>query len=101
MGAGLAHELHQPLSAAANFLAVAMRRLTSGAAKSRERWQGASRSAELMAEASAQVLRTGEIVKRLRGFIGEAEMQQVRLAPLVREAAEAAWRHSGHGRTPG
>ncbi len=95
MGAGLAHELHQPLSAAANFLAVAMRRLTSGAAKTGTMTEGADPVAELMAEASAQVLRTGEIVKRLRGFIGEAEMQQVRLAPLVREAAEAAWRHSG------
>ena len=105
MGAGLAHELHQPLSAAANFLAVAMRRLAMGAAKDGaikdgpikegEIKDGADPVAGLMAEASAQVLRTGEIVKRLRGFIGEAEMQQVSLAPLVREAAEAAWRNSG------
>ena len=86
MGAGLAHELHQPLSAAANFLAVAMRRLTG---------PGTAPVADAMAEASAQVLRTGEIVKRLRGFIGEAAMQEVGLAPLVREAAEAAWRHAG------
>ena len=89
MGAGLAHELHQPLSAAANFLAVAMRRLSLGAS------DNVSPVADAMAEASAQVLRTGEIVKRLRGFIGEAQMQQVGLAPLVREAAEAAWRHAG------
>ena len=91
MGAGLAHELHQPLSAAANFLAVAMRRLTapgSGTADTRP-------VADAMAEASAQVLRTGEIVKRLRGFIGQTAMQPLKLAPLVREAAEAAWRHSG------
>ncbi len=92
MGAGLAHELHQPLSAAANFLAVAMRRLGAD----RTDPAGASGTvADAMAEASAQVLRTGEIVKRLRGFIGEAEMQPMTLAPLVREAAEAAWRHSG------
>ena len=90
MGAGLAHELHQPLSAAANFLAVAMRRLPA------EPQDGTALAAEAMAEASAQVLRTGEIVKRLRGFIGEAAMQPVSLAPLVREAADAAWRHSGH-----
>ena len=89
MGAGLAHELHQPLSAAANFLAVAMRRLPAAPA------DGTGPVADAMREASAQVLRTGEIVKRLRGFIGEAEMQQVRLAPLVREAAEAAWQHAG------
>jgi two-component system sensor kinase FixL len=48
-----------------------------------------------MAEASAQILRTGEIVKRLRDFIGETEMQDITLAPLVREAAEAAWLHAG------
>ena len=89
MGAGLAHELHQPLSAAANFLAVAMRRLAGGVPHE------TGPVADAMAEASAQVLRTGEIVKRLRGFIGEAEMQQVALAPLVREAAEAAWQHAG------
>ncbi len=92
MGAGLAHELHQPLSAAANFLAVAMRRLAGAAAGP----DGTAPAAAAMAEASAQVLRTGEIVKRLRGFIGEAAMQRVALAPLVREAADAAWRHSGH-----
>ena len=91
MGAGLAHELHQPLSAAANFLAVAMRRL----AGPRGGADGTAPAEAAMAEASAQILRTGEIVKRLRGFIGEAAMQRVSLAPLVREAADAAWRHSG------
>ncbi len=94
MGAGLAHELHQPLSAAANFLAVAMRRLAGTDPRLTE---AATPVAEAMAEASAQVLRTGEIVKRLRGFIGEAEMQAIVLAPLVREAAEAAWRHASLG----
>ena len=94
MGAGLAHELHQPLSAAANFLAVAMRRL--GPDKGGPAGAGGT-VADAMAEASAQVLRTGEIVRRLRGFIGEAEMQPMILAPLVREAAEAAWRHGGDG----
>ncbi len=51
--------------------------------------------AEAMAEASGQVLRAGEIVQRLRGFIEEAEMQPTLLAPFLREAAEAAWQHSG------
>ena len=92
MGAGLAHELHQPLSAAANFLAVAMRRLKTADAVPAS---AVGPALEAMVEASAQVLRTGEIVKRLRGFIGQAEMQEVRLAPLVREASEAAWRHTG------
>ena len=87
MGAGLAHELHQPLSAAANFLAAAKHRLS--------RTDNAEPAQEAIAEASAQVLRTGEIVRRLRDFIGKVEMQAVVLAPLVREAAEAAWRHAG------
>ncbi len=95
MGAGLAHELHQPLSAAANFLAVAMRRLKPADGALPVPASAAGPVLEAMAEASAQVLRTGEIVKRLRGFIGEAEMQEVRLAALVREASEAAWRHTG------
>ena len=43
MGAGLAHELHQPLSAAANFLAVAMRRLGSGGGQFRRRRHGLQR----------------------------------------------------------
>ena len=45
-------------------------------------------------EASDQVLRTGQIVRRLRGFIGEVDMQVVALGPLVREAADAAWRQA-------
>ena len=90
MGAGLAHELHQPLSAAANFLAVATRRLRGpdGAA-------AGPTVADTLAEASGQVLRAGKIVQRLRGFIEAAEMQPILLAPLLREAAEAAWQHSG------
>ncbi len=89
MGAGLAHELHQPLSAAANFLAVAMRRLASNTDLPMPA------VSEARAEASGQVLRAGEIVQRLRGFIEEAEMQPTRLAPLLQEAAEAAWQHCG------
>ena len=92
MGAGLAHELHQPLSAAANFLAVASLRLHGLAGASPA---AVSAVKEAMMEASDQVLRTGQIVRRLRGFIGEVDMQAVVLAPLVQEAAEAAWRQAG------
>ncbi len=92
MGAGLAHELHQPLSAAANFLAVAMRRLGQLPSPIPSLVPPV---AEAMAEASGQVLRAGEIVQRLRGFIEEAEMQPTLLAPFLRQAAEAAWQHSG------
>ncbi len=95
MGAGLAHELHQPLSAAANFLAVAMLRL-GGLAGAPPPAVAAVK--EAMEETSAQVLRTGEIVQRLRRFIGETDMDVTLLAPLVREAAEAAWRQAGPAR---
>ncbi len=95
MGAGLAHELHQPLSAAANFLAVAMRRLS---AMETTAPAAAAPIAAAMTEASGQVLRTGEILQRLRGFIGETEMEAAPLADIVREAAEAAWRHAASER---
>lgn len=91
MGAGLAHELHQPLSATANFLAVAMRRLNR---LENPQPAAAAAIAAAMTEASGQVLRAGEIVQRLRGFIEAAEMQTLPLAPLVREAADAAWQHA-------
>jgi PAS domain S-box-containing protein len=95
MGAGLAHELHQPLSAAANFLAVATLRLV-GLTGAPPTAVAAVRDA--MAETSAQVLRTGEILQRLQRFIGKVDMEVAVLAPLIREAAEAAWRQAGPAR---
>jgi two-component system sensor kinase FixL len=97
MAAGLAHELNQPLGAAANFLAAAEAMLGHGAA-------GDAPSAPLgpppdvdgardaVAEAARQALRAGEIVRRLRNFVshGDADMRVEELGPLVAEACAAA-----------
>ncbi|GAA0591731.1 hypothetical protein GCM10009416_32670 [Craurococcus roseus] len=99
MAAGLAHELNQPLGAAANFLAVAEALLGCGAedpvAPCRARAAAApdlDGGCEAVAEAGRQVLRAGEIVRRLRNFIaqGDADMRVEEVGPLVAEACEAA-----------
>ena len=98
MAAGLAHELNQPLGAAANFLAVAETLLGGGAA-AEETGTAAGRvpqdiegGCEAVAEAGRQVLRAGEIVRRLRDFVaqGDADMRAEEVGPLVEEACEAA-----------
>ena len=111
MAAGLAHELNQPLSAATNFLAAAEsligRAVPAGPlaqeapagplARAQEAIAGPLALAqEAIAEASAQMLRAGDIVRRLRGFIGQEAMamHEEPLAPLVEEAALAAWQHA-------
>lgn len=91
MAAGLAHELNQPLSAATNFLAAAESLLNQGADPAR-----LPLARQAMTEASAQMLRAADIVRHLRSFIAQDEMamQIEPLAPLVEEAARAAWHHA-------
>jgi PAS domain S-box-containing protein len=93
MAAGLAHELNQPLSAAMNFLAVA-----DVVTEDRSRPSGdvLPVAREAMQEAADQVARAGDIVRRLRTFLddGETVMSEEVLAPLVQQAAQAAWRHA-------
>jgi two-component system sensor kinase FixL len=72
MASGLAHELNQPLAAATNFLNAAGRLLAGTAAV--PAGSSASRLARLaVADAADQMLRAGEIVRRLRSFIGRGE----------------------------
>jgi PAS domain S-box-containing protein len=91
MAAGLAHELNQPLSAATNFLAAAESLMDSGLIPSRLPF-----AREAMNEASSQMLRAAGIVRRLRSFIAQNElaMQEEVLAPLIAEAAQAAWQYA-------
>jgi two-component system sensor kinase FixL len=91
MAAGLAHELNQPLSAATNFLAAAESLLQQGADGDRLPF-----ARQAMNEASAQMLRAADIVRHLRSFIGRDEMamQEEPLAPLIGEAAQAAWQYA-------
>ncbi|MCP5412729.1 MAG: PAS domain S-box protein [Alphaproteobacteria bacterium] len=86
MASTLAHELNQPLTATANYLSGARRLLDNG--------QGSDpaliRSA--VDNAGEQVLRAGQIIKRLREFVarGESDRQVVDLRKLIEEAAALA-----------
>jgi two-component system sensor kinase FixL len=82
LAADLAHELNQPLSATANFLATARILITRG--------EDGGRVAELLKLGEEQTLRSGEIIRRLRDFLAkrEGEMRTESLELVVREAVE-------------
>lgn len=87
LAASLAHELNQPLTAAANFLGAAEKRIDSDADCFREDIRESIRHA--VSRAKDEVLRAGEIVRRLRQFIarGDTDMRIESLPKLVSEAA--------------
>ncbi|MBL6854424.1 MAG: CHASE3 domain-containing protein [Alphaproteobacteria bacterium] len=66
----LAHELNQPLSAAGNYLSALKRFLAS------ETGAGRDRADDTAEKARAQVLRAGEIVKRLRNFVAHGDNER-------------------------
>ncbi|MGY4395712.1 two-component system sensor kinase FixL [Sphingomonas sp. UYAg733] len=82
VAADLAHELNQPLSATANFLASARMLI--------ERGEDNARVADLLKMGEDQTLRSGEIIRRLRDFLAknETEMRVESLAKTVREAVD-------------
>lgn len=87
MAAGLAHEINQPLTAAANYLHAGARLLgTAGAPPPSAAELEAAR--EALPEAASQAVRAGEILRRMRGFVarGETERQAVPVPRLLREA---------------
>jgi two-component system, LuxR family, sensor kinase FixL len=81
MVSALAHELSQPLAAAATYSAES-RRLLRGKA-------GEEELAESMARAEAQIRRAGAVVARLRGFLyrGETVLKPTQAQAVVAEAA--------------
>jgi two-component system sensor kinase FixL len=85
MASALAHELNQPLTAAANFLKGAVMLLD------REPPDKA-RLREVLSQASEQALRAGQIIRRLREFVarGEAERRIEGLPTLLEEAGALA-----------
>jgi two-component system sensor kinase FixL len=92
MGAGLAHELNQPLTATANFLGAAHIRLGMEGSTDQVR--------ELMELANLEVLRAGEIMRRMRAFVakGELDIHAFALNELIADALQLAWsgtRHAG------
>jgi two-component system CheB/CheR fusion protein len=68
LASGLAHELNQPLSAIANGLEACARYVRSGEPDS-------PKLLALLDDASAEALRTGEIVEHLQGFIQKGKPQ--------------------------
>ena len=79
MGAALAHELNQPLTAATLYLQAADRLLDPNGA-----------ATEVVAKARREAERAGRIVRAMRQFIANRPPEQVpvALAPLVEEAVE-------------
>ena len=80
MMVALAHELNQPLTAAANYLSAA-RRLTSG--------NGAA--VDALDKAATQIIRAGRLVSRMRELLarGEADLATQSLHELIRRASLA------------
>lgn len=85
MASALAHELNQPLSAIANYMKGAERHLAADHPNP-EKLQHA------LSSATAQALRAGEIIRRLRDFVakGEADRGIEKLATLIEEASTLA-----------
>jgi signal transduction histidine kinase len=81
MAAGLAHELNQPLSAIVSYARGCARRIQVGEAQSEA-------LLEVVDEISAQALRAGEVLRRIRAFVKHTELPRSRvdLNALVREA---------------
>jgi two-component system sensor kinase FixL len=92
MGAVLAHELNQPLTAIATYASAASRKVQRGAASPEE-------LAEVLEKVTAQARRAGEIIARVRGYVtrGDASPRQEALSVMFGEAAAVAM--AGRGRT--
>jgi len=86
MASTLAHELNQPLTAAASYLNGARRLLDAGDAGK------ISVATNAIDHAADQMLRAGQIIKRLREFVsrGESQRQPEDLRKLIEEASALA-----------
>jgi PAS domain S-box-containing protein len=91
MAAGLAHELNQPLSAIVNFTRGCERRLRAGVGPD-------EKMLEALGQVSAQALRAGEIVHRIRKFIRKQDptLSWVDLNDLVRNVTRLADADGSH-----
>jgi two-component system sensor kinase FixL len=86
MAAALAHELNQPLGAAANFVNAARTTLRAGTRDATER------ALPRLEKAAEQTVRAGAILRRLRDFVsrGEADKRVVNAQRLVEDAVALA-----------
>jgi two-component system sensor kinase FixL len=85
MASALAHELNQPLTAAANFMKGCLMLLDREPVDR-------GRLREMISQAGDQALRAGQIIRRLRDFLskGEADRQPESLPQLLEEAGALA-----------
>jgi len=84
MAAGLAHELNQPLAAVVSYARGCARRLETGEIPK-------AALLEVLEEISAQALRGGEVLRRIRDFLrGESRREEVDLNDVVRRALRFA-----------
>ncbi|MBV8459184.1 MAG: PAS domain S-box protein [Acetobacteraceae bacterium] len=85
MASTMAHELNQPLTAVMNYLEAGREMLLRGSAEP-------DRVGEMMEKAIAQAQRAGDVIRRLRGFVGkgETERRAQNLNQLVEEASALA-----------
>jgi two-component system sensor kinase FixL len=83
MGSALAHELNQPLAAVANYITGSRRLLADAPGPAAAKVEGA------LERAAEQVMRAGQIIRRLRDFVSRraAERRPERLSKLVEEAS--------------
>ena len=91
MAAVLAHELNQPLAAAANSVNAARRLIAQDPAKSNDK------VLEIMSEAVEQTLRAGQIIRRLHDFVtrGEAEKRAENVVSMIEDASTLAFKAAG------
>ena len=86
MASALAHELNQPLSAIANYLRGSRRLLEKGDPAD------LPRLAEALDRAGDQAIRAGDVIRRLRDFIGRGETERriESISKLIEEASALA-----------
>ena len=86
MASALAHELNQPLSAIANYLRGSRRLLEKGDPAD------LPRLSEALDKAATQAMRAGDVIHRLRDFIGRGETERriESVSKLIEEASALA-----------
>jgi two-component system sensor kinase FixL len=83
MGSALAHELNQPLAAVNNYITGSRRLLADAPGPAAAKVEGA------LQRAAEQVLRAGQIIRRLRDFVSRRAVERTteRVSKLVEEAS--------------
>jgi len=96
MAAALAHELNQPLTAMANYVGIAQRLAARADAQGGE---AGGELGEMLDKISGQVVRAGDIIARVRGYVtrGEVAVSVEAVSTMFEEAAAVAMPGSARG----